>query len=290
MCKVGFIGLGIMGMPMSFNVLRNGYELVVYNRTSSKTLPLVENGAQAVKSPFEVAQNSDVIVMMLTGPEAIDQVVFGANGLFSGLNEKKYLINMSSVSPDYTKEIAKKIEPSGVKFIDAPVSGSKKPAEDGQLVILAGGKEEDVRDVEDVLLAMGKKVVYCGPVGHGSMMKMTINLLLGVMMAGMAEMMHFGQKGGLRKETMLEVLYSGALNCPLFQLKNDLFLEEKFTPQFPLKHMSKDLRFVMQTAQSTGAMIPEATTALRFFEIAEKNGLGEEDFAAVYKVFQQMVS
>ncbi len=290
MKKVGFIGLGIMGIPMSLNILKKGFELTVYNRTFAKTIGLTQAGAKAVKTPLEVAQESEVIITMLTGPEAIDQVIFGKEGLFSALTDQKYLINMSSVSPTYTKELAQKLESTGVKFIDAPVSGSKKPAEDGQLVILAGGKEEEVKGVEDVLLAMGKKVVYCGPVGQGSMMKMAINLLLGVMMAGMAEMIHFGQKGGLSKKTMLEVLYSGALNCLLFQLKKDLFLEENFTPQFPLKHMSKDLRFVFQTAQETGAVIPEATTALQFFRIGEENGWGDEDFAAVYKVLQKMIS
>lgn len=289
MKRIGFIGMGIMGVPMALNILSKGFSLVVYNRTKEKTKPLADKGAKVANSPLELGQESDIIITMLTGPEAIDEVIWGENGLKGALADNKFLINMSSVSPEYTKNLAEKLKDTGIRFIDAPVSGSKKPAEEGQLVILAGGKEEDIKEVEDVLLAMGKKVVYCGDVGMGSMMKMSINLLLGVMMAGMAEMIHFGKRGGLKVETMLEVLYSGALNCTLFQLKKDMFLQEKFFPQFPLKHMSKDLRFIFQTALSTGAVIPEATTALQFFKVGEERGWGDEDFAAVYKVLEKML-
>ena len=132
---------------------------------------------------------------------------------------EKVFINMSTVSPGYTRELAQEVEPTGIRFIDAPVSGTKKPAEQGTLVILAGGRQETIKELEPVFLAMGKKVIYCGDVGQGSMMKMFINLLVGVMMEGLAEIVNFGRLGGLTLEAMLETVFSGAMNSPMFQVK-----------------------------------------------------------------------
>ena len=154
--------------------------------------------------------------------------------------------------------------PRGVSFIDAPVSGTKKPAEDGALVILAGGPRDKVEALEPVFLAMGKKVVYCGAAGQGSMMKMFINLLLGVMMEGFAEALNFGKLGGLDMDAMLETAFSGAMNSPMFQVKAPLIKENNYPASFPLKHLAKDCKFVVDTAFELGAPVPVAVRGVGY--------------------------
>lgn len=284
---VGIIGMGIMGQAMGHNVLKNGLGLTVYNRTSGPEASLVEAGAEKAATPAELTEKSDVIVVMLTGPEAIDALMFGDNGAADALKPGKTVINVSTVSPAYSRSLAERVEAQGADFVDAPVSGSQKPAQEGTLLFLAGGEEAVVKAAEPVLLTMGKKVIHCGAAGQGSMMKMSINLLLGAMMEGLAEMIHFGSKGGLSTEAMLDVVLSGQVSNPLFQFKEDMFKSGDFPAQFPLKHMAKDLKFVVDTAYDTGASAPAAHMLLQLFRKGVFKGLGDDDFAAVFNVLAE---
>ncbi len=280
------MGLGIMGSPMAANIFRAGYPLMVYNRTPDKAEKFADLGAGVASTPMALAHAAQVLIAMVTGPEALNELLWGKDGAGPKLGANKVFINMSSVSPGYTRELAEKLAPSGVTFIDAPVSGTKKPAEEGTLLILAGGLEEQVKPVEPLLLTMGKKVIYCGPVGQGSMMKMTINLLLGIMMAGLAEALNFGRLGGLSLDTMLEVVFSGPLNCGLFQMKAGMLKENDFPPNFPLKHMTKDLKFVVDTAYETGAPAPLGHLLLHLYRLSVSHNLGDQDFAAIAKALE----
>ena len=179
--NVGFIGLGIMGQPMAQNIAKGGHALTVYNRSSEKATPFGEAGATVASTPKAVAEASDVIILMLAGPEAIDSVLEGPEGLIASMKTGQTLVNMSTVSPAYSKQLADRLTAESVVAIDAPVSGSRKPAEEGALVILAGGPKDKVTDLEPLFMSMGKKVVYCGEAGQGSSMKMSVNLLLGIM-------------------------------------------------------------------------------------------------------------
>jgi 3-hydroxyisobutyrate dehydrogenase-like beta-hydroxyacid dehydrogenase len=286
--KVGFMGLGIMGSAMAANVHRDGFPLMVFNRTPAKAETWAEQGVGVASSPHSLAHATDVIILMVTGPEAIDHLLWGQRGAASALNDKKTLINMSTVSPRFTRELHQRLAPTGVKFIDAPVSGTKKPAEEGTLVILAGGDLAQVAEVEPVLSTMGKKVVYCGEVGQGSMMKMTINLLLGLMMAGFSEVVHYGQKGGLDLGTIFDVVFSGTLSCGLYQAKSPMLQENDFPAQFPLKHMTKDLKFIVDTAFDTGAPAPLAHVLLHLYRLGVSRHLGDHDIAAIAKVIEEM--
>lgn len=286
--KVGFMGLGIMGSAMAANVQRAGFPLMVYNRTPAKADPWAERGVGVASSPRSLAQATDIIVLMVTGPGAIDQLLWGERGAAGALNEQKYLINMSSVAPSYTRELHQRLAPTGVKFVDAPVSGTKKPAEEGTLIILAGGEAAQVAEVEPLLLAMGKKVIHCGPVGQGSMMKMTINLLLGLMMAGFSEAVHYGRAGGLELDTIVEVILSGPLANGLYQVKAPMLQANNFPAQFPLKHMTKDAKFIVDTAFETGAAAPLAHLLLHLYRLGVSRGLGDQDFAAISRVLGDM--
>ena len=254
--NVGFIGLGIMGQPMAQNVAKGDFQLTVFNRSREKTTPLADAGASVAPTPKAVAEASDVILLMLAGPEAIDAVLEGPDGLMAGVQAGQILVNMSTVSPPYARQLADKLAAGSAVAIDAPVSGSRKPAEEGALVILAGGPKDKVSELEPLFMCMGKKVVYCGETGQGSSMKMAVNLLLGIMAAGICEAVNLGQKCGLDTATMLETMLAGPMGCALFEFKKPMLIDDRFSAQFPLKHMTKDIRFALQTADENGAMAP----------------------------------
>ena len=285
--RVGFAGMGIMGKPMAANIAKAGYTVGVYNRT--RPSPESVGGLPVYGTARELAQDSDMLVIMVTGPEALDFILWGENGMGPALGQGKTVINMSTVSPAYTEDAAGKVKATGAVFIDAPVSGSKVPAQQGALVFLAGGARRDLDALEPLLLSMGRKVVACGPAPSGSMMKMAVNLLLGSMMSGLAEMLTFGQAGGLSREAMLGVVLDSPLGCELFRLKEQMLLSEKYLAQFPLKHMAKDLTFVTDTANALHCPVPGAYTDLQLYSQGVSKGLGELDFAAVMQVLQGMI-
>ena len=156
--KVAFVGLGTMGQPMAKNVAKKGYALSVFNRTPEKALPLKEVGAALAASPKEAAKGADVVILMLTGPEAVDQVLDGPQGVLAGLDAGKTIVDMSTVPPSYSRHLFERLKSRSIAAIDAPVYGSKKPAEEGALVILAGGPQAKVKEMEPLLLSMGKNV------------------------------------------------------------------------------------------------------------------------------------
>ncbi len=287
---IGFLGLGIMGSAMAGNLVRAGLPVMVYNRTAEKAAALVAAGARLAHTPLQLAAETDILIAMVTGPAALDALLWGEQGAAAGFSAAKTFINMSSVPPRYTLELAAELAPLGVTFIDAPVSGTKKPAEEGKLVILASGDQDRIRELAPVFQVLGHKVVYCGPVGQGSMMKMAINLLLGVMMTGLAESLNFAQKNGLEPEAWWEVISAGALHCGLFQMKKEMLLSGDYPANFPLKHMTKDLKFIIDTAYDCGAPVPAAHAVLQLFRAGVGFRLGDEDFAAVFKVLAHMNS
>jgi 3-hydroxyisobutyrate dehydrogenase-like beta-hydroxyacid dehydrogenase len=284
--KIGFMGLGIMGTPMAANLMKAGYPVMVYNRSPEKAEPLVKQGAGLASNPEALARAADVIIAMVTGPEALSDLLWGANGAGKAFNAGKTFINMSSVSPRSTRELAVQLEPTGVMFIDAPVSGTKKPAEEATLVILAGGPQDKVKELEPLLLAMGKKVIYCGPVGQGSMMKMFINLLLGIMMGGFAEVLNFGRLGGLDMDAMLDTVFSGAMNSPMFQVKAPNLKANNYPPAFPFKHLTKDLKFLVDTAYELKAPVPLGQILLHLYSAGVAQGWGDEDISAIARVLE----
>jgi 3-hydroxyisobutyrate dehydrogenase-like beta-hydroxyacid dehydrogenase len=284
--KIGFMGLGIMGSAMSANLTKAGYPVTVYNRSPEKAEPLVKQGAVLASNPEVLAKAADIVVAMVTGPEALNNLLWGENGAGKALNSSKTFINMSSMPPQYNRELARQLDSTGVMFIDAPVSGTKKPAEEGTLVILASGPQDKVKELEPLFLSMGKKVVYCGPVGQGSMMKMFINLLLGVMMGGFAEVLNFGRLGGLDMEAMLDTVYAGAMNSPMFQVKAANMKAKNYPAAFPFKHLTKDLKFLVDTAYELKAPVPLGQILLHLYQAGMAQGCGDEDISAIARVME----
>lgn len=283
---IGFIGLGIMGAPMARNLLAGGFRLSVFNRTAGKVAGLGDAGADIASSPLAVGQAAETVILMLTGPEAIEATLWGENGLAGKGSRCRIVINMSTVSPAFTKDLAARLKVQDMLLIDAPVSGSRKPAQDGTLVVLAGGPKEKIDALEPLFLAMGKKVVYCGEAGTGSSMKMFINLLLCSMISGLSESLTLGEKCGLTKEAMLETVLAGPLGCGLYSMKEEMFKSGEYPVQFPFKHMYKDLNFIMATAREKGMHARIGETLRALYEEGMALGLADLDFAAIKKVVE----
>jgi len=282
--NIGFIGLGIMGQPMAANILRGGYPLAVYNRTAGKADALAAAGADVATSPAELAEACDTIILMLTGPEACEAVLGGENGILSADVAGKTLINMSTVPADYSQQLAADLRKQGMHCIDAPVSGSKIPAEQGTLVILAGGESSEIDRAEPLLLTMGSRVVRCGEAGNGSAMKLAINLLLGTMMTGLAESLALAERSGSATEDFLEAVGAGALSCPLFKIKEGMLKSGEYPPQFPFRHMAKDLQFVLDQAGKVASPIPLGKIVAGLFDPHASDDLLDADFAAVKRI------
>ncbi len=283
---VGFLGLGLMGAPMAANLSRAGTPLVLYNRTAAKAAMMAGPGAVTAATPLEVGRQARVVFMMLTGPEAIDALLWGEEGLAGPGSRCEVVVNMSSVPPAYNRQLLGRLQDKGMALVEAPVSGSTDAAAAGSLVIFTGGDAARLEALSPYLLAMGKKVVYCGVMGRATSMKMVINLLLGIMLAGLGEAVTLGEKCGFNAAEVLDVLLAGPLGCEFYQAKAALFVKKEYGPGFPVKHMCKDLGFIAQTADEAQARVPMGSRIRELYEEARAAGLADEDFSAIKKIFE----
>ncbi len=282
MQKMGFLGLGIMGLPMARNLMRTGCELRVWNRTPGKCEPLATAGAVVCDDPAEVCAASDITFAMLADPKAARAVFTGA---VAGLGRGHDYVDMSTVDPGTSRELAAAAAKQEARFLEAPVSGSQKPAMDGTLVIMAAGDRSLYEDAAGALDAMGKKAVFLGEVGNAARMKLVVNMIMGGMMTAFGEGLALAGRGGLDREVLLEVLAAGALANPMFAVKGPAVLRGEFVPAFPLKHMQKDLRLALQTGDELAQPLPTAAAANAAFIAARQAGLGDLDFSAVCRIF-----
>ena len=284
MAKVGFIGLGIMGEPMCRNILRKGHDVVVYNRTRAKMEPLVAAGAKAATSLAELVRRSEVVITMVSDPPAVRDVLTAKGGILSALSPGKTYMDMTTVSPETSRETGDLVRGTGAEYLEAPVLGSRKPATEGTLVILSGGDAGLSRRMEPLLLAMGSKVVYMGETGMAAHMKLIINQILGTVLCVFAEAALTGMEAGLPAGKILEVLGSSMVACPAIQIKGEDMLGERvFTPNFPLKHAHKDLRLAVETGKAAGVPTPVTKAACDLFAAARDKGFGDRDVSAVLR-------
>ncbi len=260
---------------------------MVWNRDADKCLPLVEAGAQAETSPAKVVAAADVTFAMLADPAAAESVCFGPEGVLEGMTPGKAYVDLSTVDDFTSKNIAQAITESGGRFLEAPVSGSKGPAENGQLVILAAGDRSLFDELDSAFDALAKKSIFLGEVGQGARMKLVVNMVMGGVMGAFCEGLALGEKCGLDAEGILEVLAAGAMSNPMFAGKGPQILAKDFAPAFPLKHMHKDLRLAGELGAKTGQYLNISLSALSLFAEAMDAGLGENDFCAVSKTVSE---
>lgn len=281
--NIGFIGLGIMGSRMARNLLQAGYTVTVYNRSIEKAEPLKKYGASVANSPKATANSVDVLFSMLADPEAVKAMAYGPNGFLKGLPQQALWVDCSTVNPAFTREIADLATHQQIRFIDAPVAGSKAPAEHGELVFLVGGEETDVNAVRPTLEVMGKAVNHVGANGQGAAMKMVANLLLGNAMAAFSEAMSLGESLGISQEKLLNSLVDGPVTAPFIKGKQNKLEEEDYKPEFPLQWMHKDLQLVAQTAYEVNTPLLATNAVKEVYGQAKQAGKGEADFSALYE-------
>lgn len=283
--RIGWVGLGNMGTPMASNLLKAGFEVTVYNRTESKAQPLVEKGAKLATSIQGLVDCSDAIITMVSDDAAVKAVFEGPNGILScrGLSGK-LAIDMSTVSPDTTKYLAEKASVLGLSYLDAPVSGSVKPALDGQLVILVGGEKGQYEKAKPIFDCLGKMAIHLGSKGAGNSAKLAINLMLAFYFEGMAEMVLFAKQKGIATADMMAILNEGAMGCGISKIKTNNLVNGDFTAAFALKHLAKDLRLAKEQGLSTnvGLQIEEN------YRNASTSGFGDLDSAAIIEFLAKM--
>eukprot|EP00271_Cylindrocystis_brebissonii_P018806 TRINITY_DN546_c0_g2_i1.p1 TRINITY_DN546_c0_g2~~TRINITY_DN546_c0_g2_i1.p1 ORF type:complete len:300 (+),score=71.13 TRINITY_DN546_c0_g2_i1:255-1154(+) len=285
--EIGFLGLGIMGLAMARNLIKAGFSVTVWNRTAAKCEELVAEGASQASSPAEVIKKCPITIAMLATPAAALDVAFGADGVAGAIGPGKSYVDMSTVDEATSTRISKAVEVAGGRFLEAPVSGSKGPAQAGQLVIMAAGDEALFGEVAQAFDVMGKKTFYLGPVGGAARMKLVVNMVMGSMLTAFAEGMALAERSDLSQQTLLDVLELGALSNLMFKMKGPAMINSAYPPAFPLKHQQKDMRLALALGDALDQPLPVAAAANEAFKRAKALGLGENDFAAVYAAISQ---
>ncbi|MCU4799580.1 NAD(P)-dependent oxidoreductase [Halobacteria archaeon HArc-gm2] len=290
MTAVGFVGLGAMGAPMAWNLADAGFDLTVYNRTTERERPFAEAGVSVADSPKHLTERVEVVCLIVSDGDAVAEVLDRDLGILAGVDEETTVVQMSTIGHDETEAAANAVTDRGGRFVDCPVSGTVGPAEEGTLVGLAGGDEDDVESVRPVLEAMCDPVVSCGDVGQGTNMKLFINLLLGDAMSAFAEALTFGANRDLSVEDMLTVVENGALDSPLFSAKGEQIAAGDFAPRFPADYQFKDLNLALDAAGEDGVPMGVTAAARELFSAARGRGHGGEDMAAVVKHLEETTS
>jgi 3-hydroxyisobutyrate dehydrogenase len=286
---VGFIGLGIMGSRQAASLRREGFELTVFNRTRERAEEWAgEHGGHVAASPREVAERSDVVITMVVDGKQVERMLLGDDGAAAGAKPGTLFVDMSTIGPVDARRIAAAVQQQGHGFVDAPVTGSAPKAEDGTLTIMAGGSDEDVRRAMPLLEAMGEIIVHVGEVGTGQQVKVLSNAVSAVNCATLAQALVVGRRAGVDLGALLEVMGAGSANSTMLQLKGEPMLAHDFTPLFKLEHMLKDVLLCLQDARAAGAAFPFAALAGELYAAGAGRGLGEQDFAAVLEVIEDL--
>ncbi len=283
---VGFIGLGIMGLPMTGNLLKAGYRVVAWNRSSARVDEAVALGAEAAGSPAEVASRSDVTIVCVTASADVEAVVLGAGGAIEGLRPGTVLIDMSSISPEVTRDVAGQLKAKGVEMIDAPVSGGQIGAVNGTLAIMAGGDAATLERVRPVLEAMGQRITHCGPVGAGQTVKVCNQIVVSLNALAMCEGLLYCQKSGVDPATMIEAISGGA--AASWQLINfgPRIVNRDFAPGFKVSLQQKDLRIALDSAETMGVPLAGVSLVHQLYSVVEQREGGDLGTQALIRALE----
>ena len=286
--KIGFIGLGIMGKPMCLNLLKAGFTVVAYNRTETKINSVVQAGAIAASSPKEVAENSDIIITMVSDSPDVEDVILGENGVLNGVKPGSVVIDMSTISPSVTQEIAAQLADKDVEMLDAPVSGGDTGAIAGTLAIMVGGKEETVERCRPVFEAMGKTITHVGTNGMGQVVKLCNQILVSVTNMAVSEAVLFATKSGVDPHVMVEATKNGAAGS--WQLANlgPKMVDGDYAPGFMIDLQQKDLRLAIEAARKMQLPLPALNFVHQLFAGNQAHGEGEEGTQALVKSLKRL--
>lgn len=278
--KLGFIGIGYMGRPIAQRLLQSGFSLTAYDRNRDKSEELARYGGVAAEHIAELTVGSDVVLSCLPSDEAVLSVYLGPRGALASMRPGSIVIEMSTVSPDTSRRIAEEGSQRGIDVLDVTISGSTPAAEQGALVLFGGGDQTRFQATESIFRAIARKYFYVGPNGSGATMKLVVNALLGIGMQAIAEAVALGEKAGLERKQLLDVLSQTAVVAPAHVGKLERAMKDDFNPQFPLRLMNKDFGLILALAAAVGARVP-ATEAAFKINARELDEGKEEDFSAV---------
>ena len=286
--RLGFIGLGIMGRGMVGNLLKAGYEVCVWNRTASRMDPFVEAGAQAGASPADVAAQSDIIITCVSDTKDVETVLKGAHGVMESLAPGSLVIDMSTISPQTTKEIGDLIESKGSYMLDAPISGGSEGAANGTLSIMIGGDAEHVTRAMPYFKAMGKTITHVGPRGAGQAVKLVNQILVVVTMLGVSEALLFAEASGVDLESTLAAVTQGAAGSWMLSNRGPQVIARDWRPGFTIDLQQKDLRLVLEAADQMGVPVMGTSMIYQLYRTLQDQDLGHEGNHALVKALEHL--
>ena len=285
--KVAFIGMGAMGVSMALNILNAGYELTVHNRTREKEEALAQAGALRASSPKEAAAGAEVIIICVSDTPDVEAVILGENGVIHGAKSGAIVVDMSTISPTVTRQIAEELGKKGVRMIDAPVSGGTEGAKKGTLSIMVGGEGDDVKKVEGILKAMGKTITHVGPIGAGQITKAINQIIVAGTFWSIAEGVSLGLKAGLDMEKVIQAVSGGAAGSWGLSNRSGNMIKNEYPLGFRVTLHRKDLNIALGVARELGVTLPVAA----FIEQVETGligrGYGDEDFSAIARSIRE---
>ena len=284
--KLGYIGLGLMGMPMTRRLLAAGHPVTIWNRSPAKTATLVEAGATSAKCPRDVAAGAGIIFICVTDAAAVEEVVFGRDGIAGAPADGKIIVDFSSIHPDAARALAKRLkDTNGMAWIDAPVSGGSKGAEEGTLAVMAGGNAADIERVRPYVLAMARRLTHMGPTGAGQTAKLCNQVIVGCAMAVLAEATRLATNAGIDAARLPEALAGGFADSIPLQLFVPRMVQGIHTPPLgTIATMLKDLDTVVDVAQDTSTPVPMASLAAQLFRLAKTSRGANADALEIYKL------
>jgi 3-hydroxyisobutyrate dehydrogenase len=287
--RIGFCGLGVMGAGMASRLTESGYEVTVYNRTRSKTEEVAELGAKVADSPADAAREADVVMLSLADQHVVETIVFGDDGVASALPAGSYLVDMSTVPPGFARELGERARAAGHRPLDACVLGAPFHARSGELRVMVGGDEADFESLKGIFETIGKDVTYLGGSGMGASMKLVLNMLMGVQMPALAEAVVFGERAGLPRDKILEMIAQSGYASPVMAFRCMLMAQRAFeNPSFKLSLMRKDMMLVLDECKELSVPLPVSETAYSMLTAAKQHGLGELDVGAILAFQERM--
>lgn len=285
--RVGFIGLGTMGHPMAHNLLKNGYEVIIFNRTREKMNVLKEEGATIANSPKEVAAGSEIVFTMLTADAAVEEVILGENGILSGAYPGLIVVDSSTISPSTSKKVAEELIKHDVEMLDAPVTGSEPQAIEGILTFMVGGKKETFEKCLPLFAVMGQNAYYMGEHGKGSYTKLANNTMAAINLLAFSEGITMATKAGIDPEVFVKVVDGGGARSGMVENKAAKVISRDFSPHFMTQLIHKDLGLASNVAKELEISTPVLGLVKEIFQIAKAKGYGSEDMSAVIKCYEE---
>ena len=288
--KTGFIGLGIMGKPMAKNLLKAGYRLVVFDTNAAPMKELAAAGAETAASPKEVAEKCDVVVTMLPNSPHVRAVLLGPQGVIEGAGPGKTVIDMSSIAPLASREIASLLAEKGVEMLDAPVSGGEPKAIDGTLSVMVGGKKDVFERCHPIMKSMAASVVRVGDSGAGNVAKLANQIVVALNIAAMSEALVLAAKAGVQPDLVYQAIRGGLAGSTVLDAKAPLVMDRKFSPGFRVNLHIKDLGNVLETSREIGVPLPLTAAVMEMMQALKVDGLGDADHCSLVRHYEKMAN